>query len=75
MAQGTSPKTILITGASSGIGAAVAREFARPGHNLAITARRADRLDRLAGELEGAGSEVMVLPASLDDPDARPAPA
>jgi short-subunit dehydrogenase len=70
MADGKPRKTILITGASSGIGAAVAREFARSGHNLAITARRGDRLEQLAIELEGSGSEVLVLPASLEDTDA-----
>ena len=70
MADGIPRKSVLITGASSGIGAAVAREFARAGHNLAITARRADRLEQLAAELEGSGSEVLVLPASLEDPDA-----
>jgi short-subunit dehydrogenase len=69
MADGEPRKTILITGASSGIGAAVAREFARRGHNLAITARRGDRLESLATELEGLGSEVLVLPASLEDPE------
>ncbi|MEJ2433287.1 MAG: SDR family NAD(P)-dependent oxidoreductase, partial [Pseudolabrys sp.] len=38
----------LITGASSGIGAALAREFARRGHALALTARRAAALEALA---------------------------
>lgn len=44
-------KTILITGASSGIGAGMAREFAKKGYNLAICARRLDRLDALKQEL------------------------
>ena len=40
-------KTILITGASSGIGAGMAREFAQKGYNLAICARRLERLESL----------------------------
>ncbi len=45
-------KTILITGASSGLGAGMAREFAKKGYNLAICARRQERLDALKQELE-----------------------
>ena len=45
-------KTILITGASSGIGAGMAREFAQKGYNLAICARRMERLESLKQELE-----------------------
>ena len=45
-------KTILITGASSGIGAGMAREFAQKGYNLAICARRLERLETLKSELE-----------------------
>ena len=45
-------KTVLITGASSGLGAAMARKFAYLGYNLAICARRLDRLDELKTELE-----------------------
>jgi short-subunit dehydrogenase len=64
-------KVVLVTGASAGIGAAVAREAARRGYRLALTARRGDRLERLAEQLMSAdnGGEVLVLPAALDDPD------
>jgi len=44
-------KTILITGASSGLGAEMARQFADLGHDLALCARRTDRLDELRNDL------------------------
>lgn len=54
-------KTILITGASSGIGAGMARAFAARGHDLALCARRTERLLQLKGELEAAhGVRVSV---------------
>jgi uncharacterized protein len=48
-------KRVLITGASSGIGWALAKAFADEGAELVLAARRRDRLDRLAGEIEAAG--------------------
>jgi uncharacterized protein len=63
-------KVVLITGASSGLGAAVAREAARQGYDLALTARRADRLEELAKECRSDGVDVLVVPADLSDPDA-----
>lgn len=44
-------KTAVITGASSGIGMEFARAFARMGYSLILTARRKDRLEKLASEL------------------------
>jgi short-subunit dehydrogenase len=57
----------LITGASSGIGAAIAREYARRGKPLILTARREDRLTALADEL-GAQVACSVIAADLSDP-------
>ncbi len=61
---------MLVTGASAGLGRAVARELARQGHRLALTARRADRLEALAEELRNLGSDVLIVPADLSSSEA-----
>jgi hypothetical protein len=63
-------KWALVTGASSGIGAALARELASHGTKLILTARRRDRLQALAGELGTKGTETRVVVADLNDPSA-----
>ncbi|TCC40529.1 SDR family oxidoreductase [Kribbella speibonae] len=59
-------RNLLITGASSGLGAEMARQFAAKGHNLALTARRTDRLEALRAELTERYPQVTVVIHSLD---------
>ena len=63
---------ILITGASSGLGAGIARQFAARGRDLALVARRQDRLEALRAELldRHPGIRVVTAPLDVDDPDA-----
>ena len=64
--------TAIVTGASSGIGAEIARELARRGHGLTLVARREDRLRTLADELVQAHAvRTEVIAADLTDADAR----
>lgn len=63
-------KTALITGASSGIGLEIARQLAGEGVSLILVARRKERLEALAGELESGGAEVRVIPLDLARPGA-----
>ena len=58
--------TTLITGASSGLGAEMARQFAGLGHDLALTARRTDRLDALKAEIAAAYPQRRVETYALD---------
>jgi short-subunit dehydrogenase len=58
---------VVITGASSGIGEATARQLASEGHRLVLAARRIDRLEQLASEL-AAKTEVLVVQTDLLDP-------
>jgi len=56
---------VFITGASSGIGAALAREFAREGGDVALVARRLDRLEALASEIGKTGRRAVVIPCDV----------
>lgn len=66
MSTTESKKTVLITGASSGLGAEMARQFAARGHDLALCARRAERLEELRAEIVAAHPDVRVELRSLD---------
>ena len=64
-------KLALITGASAGIGAAFARIYAANGYDVALTARRAERLERLAEDIRlRHGVETLTVAADLADPAA-----
>ena len=66
MADGEYKGTVLITGASSGIGAVYADRFARRGHDLILVARNGDRLRALAAQLSDAtGCAVEAMAADL----------
>lgn len=66
-------KTVLITGASSGLGRGLAIAFAREGANLVVTARREALLQALAEEVRELGVECLVCPADAVDTDASAA--
>jgi short-subunit dehydrogenase len=64
-------RVTLITGASAGIGTELARVFASNGHRVALVARRADRLTKLAGDIAAAGGAApIVIPCDLEQSDA-----
>jgi len=65
---------ILITGASSGLGAGMARAFAARGRDLALCARRVDRLDDLKTELAAGHPDIRVAVAELDVNDHEQVP-
>ncbi len=64
-----SGKPIIITGASSGIGAAAARACARAGMPVVLAARRVDKLDAVRDEIERAGGKAIAEAADVTDPE------
>jgi short-subunit dehydrogenase len=69
MAYDWTKQVVLITGASSGIGRALAVELGRRGAAVALLARRAEELAKVAAEVEAAGGRAMQLPADVRDAD------
>ncbi|OBI11409.1 oxidoreductase [Mycobacterium sp. E2462] len=69
MRQTLANTVALVTGASSGIGAATARALAEQGAAVALVARRTDRLSELRSEIESSGGTALVLPADVTDAD------
>ena len=66
-------KTAIVTGASSGIGRAAAKLFAREGAKLVVTARRASELDALVAEINEEGGEAIALAGDIADESIPPA--
>ena len=60
-------KVVLITGASSGFGEDAARLFAREGCKVVLAARRLDRLQALAAEIQSEGGEALAVPVDLNE--------
>src|ERR1700731_3280880 len=58
----------LVTGASSGLGAQLAREAAKDGHDLVLVARRREPMQALAAELQASGAKISVISTDLGKP-------
>src|SRR5919202_1034113 len=75
MAYDWKEKVVLVTGASSGIGRALAVELGRRGARLGLTARREAELLKVSEEVGRAGGEALALPCDVRDPEAIAAAA
>ncbi len=68
MPQTIRDHVVIVTGASSGIGAAAAREFAHHGARVVLAARRADALEEVVSEITNAGEQAIAVPTDITDP-------
>ena len=66
-------RVAVVTGASSGIGAATARALAREGYAVALAARREERINELAEEISSAGGKALAIPTDVSDPESAAA--
>jgi len=69
MSQPSTPRTVIVTGASSGIGAVTALELARLGWRVALGARREDRLQDVVKRIDDAGGRAFAHALDVTDPD------
>src|SRR5690242_4541915 len=68
--DGVESRVAIVTGASSGIGEATARLLAQNGLDVALVARRRDRIEAVAAEIVAAGGQALPVPADLSEAQA-----
>jgi len=68
MHQSAKSEVVVVTGASAGLGRAIAREFGRHGASVGLISRNQERLDAAKKEIEQTGGRALVLPADVADP-------